>query len=84
MLKKMLAIAIILTSLVSCASWFTSSQEDENNPAVGGRQDSSDMLFGQAESSPPMGSGDNANAASAPLAPASPVVAPMPNASAAK
>ncbi|MDQ5921516.1 MAG: hypothetical protein QG673_1575 [Pseudomonadota bacterium] len=52
MLKKVLALVIILTSVVSCASWFTSSQENPDSPAVGGRQDSSDMLFGQAESSP--------------------------------
>ena len=73
MLKKILATAIIFSCLTSCASWFGSSQEVENNPAVGGRQDSSDMLFGQAESAPPMGPGDYATkAASAPANSASP------------
>ena len=84
MLRRMLAIAIILTSLVSCASWFGSSQEDENNPAVGGRQDSSDMLFGQAESSAPMATGSVGGSADQPLQPATPIVVPATNASAAK
>lgn len=73
MLKKILATAVIFSCLTSCASWFGSSQEVENNPAVGGRQDSSDMLFGQAESSSPMGPGDYATkAASAPASATTP------------
>ena len=83
MLKKILTAAVILSGLASCASWFGSSQENENNPAVGGRQDSSDMLFGQAESSPPMAPGTPGYSPSL-LKPATPVVAPAVNASAAK
>lgn len=75
MLKKLFALAIVMISLASCASWFGSSQENPDSPTVGGRQDSSDMLFGQAESLP-------AAQSSAPMA-ASGTVKAM-NASAAK
>ncbi len=51
MLKKLFALFTVCVVATSCASWFTSSQEIPDNPIVGGRQDSSDMLFGQAESS---------------------------------
>ena len=52
MLKKLLVLALLCVSVTSCASWFSSSQEIPDSPTVGGRQDSSDMLFGQAESNP--------------------------------
>ena len=51
--KKILALVFVVFSMASCASWFTSSQENPDSPSVGGRQDSSDMLFGQAESVSP-------------------------------
>lgn len=53
MLKKILAIAVISSSLAACASWFSSSSSnhEEDNPAVGSK-DSSDFLFGEAASAP--------------------------------
>ena len=73
MLKRLLIFAFLCLSVVSCASWFTSSQEVADSPTVGGKQDSSDMLFGQAESSAP------ATAAAAPAANVAPAAAaPLP------
>ncbi len=73
MLKKLLILTLLCVSVASCASWFSSSQEIPDSPTVGGKQDSSDMLFGQAESNP------------APVATAVPAsTAPEVNASAAK
>lgn len=45
--------------LASCASWFGSSDSVPDNPAVGGRQDSSDMLFGQTNNMPATGPGES-------------------------
>ena len=53
MLKKLLILVTICLAVTSCASWFSSSQEIPDSPTVGGKQDSSDMLFGQAESVSP-------------------------------
>lgn len=53
MLKKLLILMTTCVAVTSCASWFSSSQEIPDSPNVGGRQDSSDMLFGQAESISP-------------------------------
>ena len=64
MLKKLFVLLAVCITVTSCASWFTSSQEIADNPTVGGKQDSSDMLFGQAESSPAL---SVAPVASAPL-----------------
>lgn len=86
MLKKLLALAVVSISIVSCASWFTSSQEIPDSPTVGGRQDSSDMLFGQAESTSAATSGRAI--ASAPMNASAPLIASSPvkavNASAVK
>jgi hypothetical protein len=49
MLKKILALAIISSSIASCA-WFSNS-DVKNDPTVGSK-DSSDMLFGQSASAP--------------------------------
>lgn len=80
MLKKLLVLALLCVSVVSCANWFTSSQEIPDSPTVGGRQDSSDMLFGQAESN------SQPAATPAPTAPVAPSTPPAKadNASAAK
>ncbi len=77
MLKKLLVLLAMCVTVTSCASWFTSSQEIPDSPTVGGKQDSSDMLFGQAESNPSA----KPSTASAPVM--APSVAPA-NASAAK
>ena len=50
MYKKLLILVVMSVAVTSCASWFSSSKEIPDAPAVGGKQDSSDMLFGQAES----------------------------------
>jgi len=50
----MLALTILSSFLVSCASWFSSSDstsKDLDSPTVGSK-DSSDFLFGQAADSP--------------------------------
>ena len=87
MLKKLFVLLAVCITVTSCASWFTSSQEIADSPTVGGKQDSSDMLFGQAESSPaPTPASSVASAASAPASAKAPVAsAPTPaNASVAK
>ena len=66
MLKKLLIFMFLCVSAVSCANWFTSSQEVPDSPNVGGRQDSSDMLFGQAESSSPAPAASTTTSESAP------------------
>ena len=72
MLKKLFVLLAVCITVSSCASWFTSSQEIPDSPTVGGKQDSSDMLFGQAESNPaPTPAPSVAPAASAPTAAAS-------------
>lgn len=52
MLKRILALAVLSSFLVSCASWFSSDStgNEQNSPTVGSR-DSSDFLFGQAAES---------------------------------
>ncbi len=66
MLKKLFVLLAVCITVTSCASWFTSSQEIADSPTVGGRQDSSDMLFGQAESSPAPTESANAPVVTAP------------------
>ncbi|MCE3267786.1 MAG: hypothetical protein K0R49_38 [Burkholderiales bacterium] len=54
MFNRILALTILSSFLVSCASWFSnddSTGKDLNSSTVGSR-DSSDFLFGQAEGSP--------------------------------
>lgn len=60
MFGKFLMAVMLCFSLVACASWWSSSsstatssgKQPPNAPDVGGRQYSSDFLFGQAASSP--------------------------------
>jgi hypothetical protein len=49
----MLALAILSSSLVACASWYSndSASKEPDSPTVGSK-DSSDFLFGQAADSP--------------------------------
>lgn len=84
MLKKLLVLALLCVSVTSCASWFSSSQEIPDSPTVGGRQDSSDMLFGQAESNPaPVATAVPVTPPANTAAPTAPMANPA-NASAAK
>jgi len=50
MLKRTLVFLIAALYLTACASWFGSSQENPDTPAVGGN--TTDNLFGQPESAP--------------------------------
>ena len=51
-IKKIILILSVSILTTSCASWFNSSEKVNDNPAVGGRQDSSDMLFGYTNNMP--------------------------------
>jgi hypothetical protein len=53
MLRRMLALAVLSSFLISCASWFSSdsTSKEQDSPTVGSK-DSSDFLFGQAADTP--------------------------------
>jgi hypothetical protein len=51
MLKKIICVFFILGSLSACSSWFTSSTENPDTPAVGGHQAKNDVLFGETNAS---------------------------------
>jgi hypothetical protein len=51
MFKKIICGVFILSSLNACSSWFTSSTENPDTPAVGGHQESSSVLFGETNAS---------------------------------